>query len=324
MNVVFYGTVIHHLKDLFLDKVKSPWHVERFFEHDPKPALAAALAQADVFISMVWTRDFPPAPQLKLLQLPGTGIDGVDLAAVPPGVAVCNCYGHAEAMAEYTLLAMLLWSQHFVEAERTFRAGSWRYSGRLDGPINDELCGKTLGIVGLGAIGRAIAQRARAFDMRVLGCNRTVRAGVAHVEHQYPLGELDAMLPQCDFVVVTTALAPETAGLIDRRRFALMNPGAILINVGRGAVVDEDALFEALRDNVIRGATIDAWYHYPSREQPDVAPSKHPFHTLPNIQMTPHSSAWTTAMIDRRWTEIADNLDRLYRGEPLRNLIRPA
>lgn len=324
MKVVFYGTLIHHLKDLFLKKAKTPWSVERFLEHDPKVRLAAALAEADALITMAWDRSFPAAPRMRLLQSPGTGYEGIDLAALAPQVAVCNSYGHAEGVAEYTLLAMLLWCVQFEEAERSFRAGSWRYSGRMNGPINEELYGKTVGIVGLGSIGLAVAQRAAAFGMRVLGCNRTLRPDIRTVERQYPLAEIDAMLRESDYVVVAPALAPETLHLIDRARFAAMKPGAVLINVGRGTIVEEQALYEALRERKIRGATIDAWYRYPSREIPDVPPSRFPFHELDNLRMTPHTSAWTTGMVDRRWDEIADNLDRLAQGMPLRNLVRPA
>jgi phosphoglycerate dehydrogenase-like enzyme len=322
MNVVFHGTLVFDLQELLLGKLTTAWRVQRFHERDAHGAFAAALAEADALITMTWDRDFPPAPALKLIQLAGTGYDAVDFDAVPAGVAVCNCYGHAEAMAEYTLLAMLLWCQRFIEADRTFRAGSWQYSGRFAGPMNDELCGKTVGIVGVGSIGRAIARRVKAFDARVLGCNRTLRADAADLDGQYSLDRIDEFLPQCDFVVVAAALAPATEGLIDRRRIGLMKPSAVLINVGRGAIVDEDALFEVLRDGVIRGATIDAWYRYPSHEHPDVTPSRHPFHTLPNVHMTPHSSGWTSGMIDRRWNEVAGNLDRLARGEPLANIVR--
>ena len=128
MNVVFHGTLIHHLGDLFLAKAKTPWNVQRFHEQelreDPKEKLARALADADVLISMAWNARFPAAPKLKLIQLPGTGYESIDFAAVPEGVAVCNAYGHAEGMAEYTLLGMLVWCHRFYEADRTFRKGA--------------------------------------------------------------------------------------------------------------------------------------------------------------------------------------------------------
>jgi len=322
-RVVFYGTLIHHLKDLFLAKAKTSWRVERFLESDDRHALAGALADADVLISMAWDASMPPAPKLQLVQCPGTGYEGIDLAALPARVTVCNCYGHAEGMAEYTLLGMLVWCHRFYEADRAFRQGSWEYSGRMNGQINEELYGKTLGVIGFGSIGRAVAERAKAFGMKIIAINRTRRDPPPCVDRWVGFDALDGVLPELDYIVVAAALAPETTGLIGRAQFGLMKPTAVLVNVGRGAIVDEDALYEALKTRRIRGATIDAWYRqYPTKENPRVAPSRHPFHELDNLWMTPHTSAWTTGMIDRRWTEIADNLDRFARGEPLRNVVR--
>lgn len=322
MKVVFYGTLIHHLRDLFLAKVKTPWTVERFFEQDPKEDLARALGDADALISLVWNDSLPPVPKLRLLHLPGTGYEGIDFAAVPTGVAVCNAYGHAEGMAEYTLLGMLVWCHRFYAADQTFRQGSWEYSGRMNGPVNEELYGKTLGIVGFGSIGLAVAERAKAFGMKVIAINRTRRPPPACVDAWVGFDRLDATLPELDYIVVAAALGPETLGLIGATQFARMKTSAVLINVGRGAIVAEDALYDALKSRRIRGATIDAWYgKYPSKDEPRVPPSKHPFHALDNLYMTPHTSAWTTGMIDRRWTEIADNFDRFARGEPLRNKL---
>lgn len=322
-RVVFYGTLIHELKELLLSKVKTPWQVERFLESDDRKALAHALADAEVLISMEWNASFPPAPKLALVQCPGTGYEGIDLGALQASVTVCNSYGHAEGMAEYTLLGMLVWCHRFFEADRAFRQGSWEFSGRMNGPKNEELYGKTLGIVGCGSIGLAVAERAKAFGMRIVAVNRTHRVPPAFIDRWLPLGALDQELSEFDYIVVAAALAPQTEKLIGRRQFALMKRSAVLVNVGRGAVIDEDALYEALKTRRIRGATIDAWYgQYPTKDNPRVAPSKHPFHELENLWMTPHTSAWTTGMIDRRWTQIAENLDRYARGEPLANVVR--
>lgn len=326
MNIVFHGTLIHHLPELFLAKAKTPWTVQRFHDQDlsgpPGEDFARALAEADVLVSMAWNAKFPPAPKLKLIHLPGTGYEGIDFSAVPPGVAVCNAYGHAEGMAEYTLLGMLVWCHRFYDADRTFREGSWEYSGRMNGPVNGELYGKTLGIVGFGSIGLAVAARAKPFGMQVVAINRTRRTPPACVDRWVGFDQLDATLPELDYIVVAAALGPETQGLIGRAQFERMKPSAVLLNVGRGAIVDEDALFQALKSKRIRGATIDVWYgSYPSKDTPRVAPSKLPFHELDNLYMTPHTSGWTTGMIDRRWTEIAANLDRFARGEPLMNRL---
>jgi phosphoglycerate dehydrogenase-like enzyme len=132
---------------------------------------------------------------------------------------------------------------------------------------------------------------------------------------------LDEFLGRSDFVVIACSLTAETHGLIDRARLARMKPTAVLINVSRGSIVVEDALYQALRSKVIGGAVIDAWYQYPTRDDLTIRPSRYPFHELDNVYMTPHSSAWTLGMVERRWSTIANNLDRLVRGEPLVNVV---
>ena len=129
------------------------------------------------------------------------------------------------------------------------------------------------------------------------------------------------MLPHCDTVLIACALAPETKGLIDARRLALMKPGALLINVARAAIVDEDALYAALKDGHLGGAALDVWWQYPTANEPERRPSRRPFHELSNVLMTPHSSSSSEATADRRWSAVAGNLDRFARGESLQNVV---
>jgi phosphoglycerate dehydrogenase-like enzyme len=136
------------------------------------------------------------------------------------------------------------------------------------------------------------------------------------------MDRLDSLLEQSDFVVVTLPLVAATAGLLDAPAFARMKRSAVLINVSRGAVVEERALFDALESGRIAGAVIDVWYRYPPQERPEGHPYSLPFHTLPNILMTPHASAWTDGLLPRRNRAIAENLNRLARGLPLLNVVR--
>jgi phosphoglycerate dehydrogenase-like enzyme len=125
-------------------------------------------------------------------------------------------------------------------------------------------------------------------------------------------------------VAICTALGPETTGLIDARRLGLLKPSAVLINIARGQVIDEDALYAALRDVKIGGAAIDVWWQYPNPAEPTRRGSRHPFHELPNVIVTPHNSGWTAGMVRRRWDEIADNIHRFCRGDSLINLVATA
>jgi phosphoglycerate dehydrogenase-like enzyme len=121
--------------------------------------------------------------------------------------------------------------------------------------------------------------------------------------------------------VLCTALGPETEGLIDTGRLALMKPSAFLVNIARGAIVDEDALYQALRERRIGGAALDVWWQYPDAAEPQRRPSRHPYHELPNVIMTPHCSGWTEGMVARRWAEVAGNINCFVRGEPLHNVV---
>jgi phosphoglycerate dehydrogenase-like enzyme len=321
LKILLHGLPVHELADTLRGKLVAPAEIRRLKENAPAAELAAALAEAEIVIALAY-RDMPPAPRMRLLQVPGAGLDQIDLAAVPPRAFVCNAYGHDVAGAEYALLGMLAWCHDLLPAHESFKAGSWRMSGRALAPLHEELAGKTVGVLGLGPIGRKTAELAKCLGTRVLACNRTQYAGLPSIEAQYPLDALHEFLGQCDFTVVSIALQPATAGLIDEAAFAAMRPNAVIVNVARGAVIDEDALYRALKERRIAGAVIDAWYHYPTPDDLTIRPSRHPFHELPNVIMTPHSSIWTRGMIERRWSEIAANIDALAQGRPLANIVR--
>ncbi len=284
--------------------------------------LPSAAAEADILVSNHWRADYPPAPKVRLVQSVATGVDLFDMAALPKGVVVCNAFGHETAIAEYVLMTMLALHHRLFEISGEFRErGSWRTSWVEGGEPHGELRGSTLGIVGYGRVGREVARRAAPFGCRILAANRSAREPGAGVERVYPLAELDQMLPACDTVALCTALGPETTGLIDARRLALMKPTAFLINIARGQVAEEDALYAALRDRTIAGAALDVWWDYPNAADPNRRGSRHPFHELSNVIVTPHNSGWTTGMVGRRWNEIAENLGRFVRGEKLINIV---
>ncbi len=284
--------------------------------------LPAAAADADILVSNHWRADYPPAPRVRLVQSVATGVELFDLAALPAGITVCNAFGHETAIAEYVVMTMLALHHRLFEIAGEFRdSGSWRSSWVASGAPHGEVRGTILGIVGYGRVGREVARRAAPFGCRVLAANRTPRPAEEGVERIYPLAELDRMLPQCDTVALCTALGLETTGLIDDRRLALMKPGAFLINIARGQIIDEQALYIALRDRKIAGAAIDVWWQYPNPADPSCRGSRHPFHELPNVIVTPHNSGWTAGMVRRRWDEIAENLGRFVRGEPLINIV---
>ena len=306
------------LLNQFLD---TPWEIE-VVDPEDLAALEHAVAHADAMVSMNWKWELGSASHLKLLQLPGAGTDEIDFARVPPSTVICNCYEHEIGIAEYVLCTMLEWTVGVRHMDRAFRQSNWAGS-YLTGPRHGELFGKTLGIIGYGRIGREIARRAKPFGMRVIACTRSPRPDVALADSIDGMDRFEDLLAEADFVAVTAPLNEQTRGLFDQRAFAAMRRTAVIINVARGAIIDERALFEALAQRRIGGAIIDAWYRYPPQGQPQgPRPSVFPFHELDNVLMTPHASAWTDGLLPRRNRAVATNLNRLARGEPLLNVVR--
>ncbi|MBI1396824.1 MAG: hypothetical protein GC151_12645 [Betaproteobacteria bacterium] len=301
----------------------TPWEIEVVDDGD-RSGFAAALQHADAIVSMNWPGDYPPSRTLRLIHLPGAGLDGIEFSSVPEQATVCNAFEHEIGIAEYVLAAMLEWLIGMRRLDASFRAGSWRGS-YLCGPRHGDLSGATLAILGYGRIGREVAKRAHAFGVRVVAASRTPGPGDEWCEGVRPMNALREVVSDADFVLVTLPLDDSTRGIVDAATLAAMKPDAVIINVGRGATVDEDALFEALLKRSIGGAVIDTWYRYPAQQDAGtstVRPSRHPFHELDNLIMTPHACAWTHALAERRCRIIASNLDRLARGEPLVNVVR--
>ena len=322
MKALFLGNVAADTANGIAAELPSSLQVEIVADPGQLVRTPEAAADADILVSNHWRAEYPPVPRLRFVQSVATGIELIDLAALPKGVAICNAFGHETAIAEYVMMTMLVWAHRFREIETDFRLrSSWRPSWVQSGPPHDEILGSTVGIIGLGRVGQEIARRAAAFGCHVIAANRTPRNRADGVHRVFRLADLDHMLPACDLVVLSTALGPETEGLIDARRLALMKRSAFLINIARGAVVDEDAVYAALRDRVIGGAALDVWWQYPDAAEPERRPSRHPFHELPNVIMTPHCSGWTQGMVARRWAEVAGNINRFVCGEPLHNVV---
>lgn len=279
--------------------------------------LAPLLADADALVSRRFSAAMAAnAPRLRLIHTPGAGTNEIDFDAVPAGATVCNVYGHENSIAEYVFMTMLALNRDLLNMDRRFRGFDW--SDRASGPQRD-LHGRTLGIIGLGQIGAEVARRARVFGMPVIAATRTPspdRAATLGIERLVGLDELDSVLADADVVVVAVPLGPATTGLIGAPELARMKPDALLVNVARGPVIDEDALYQALAERAIAGAAIDVWYRYPD-DKVHGAPSIRPFQELDNVILTPHIAGWTHGTFAHRWARINENLRRLAAGEPL-------
>lgn len=322
MKVAFAGSFATRLAAPVRTHLSVPCEI---ITDDDEAAIVPRLSDVDVLVTMGFLSSMAQAaPRLRLVQVPGAGLDRIDRAALPPGTHLANAYGHEAGIAEYIIGAMLTLTRDFARLDARLRRGQWDSQwaiGTPAPPLWPELSGKTLGILGFGHIGEALARRAAAFDMRICAVRSQAQAqvpnGVAFIARPE---RIDDVLSLADFLAITLPLSPATRGLLDARRLRLMKPTAILVNVARAEICDQAALYQTLSKRHIAGAALDVWYRYPTAAG-TTPPATHLFHTLDNVLMTPHISGWTQGMLDARASLIADNIARTARGEPPYNAI---
>ena len=257
---------------------------------------------------------FEAAPRLRAVVVHGTGTDLVPLAAATArGVMVANLPGaNAQSVAEYCAMAMLMLARNILTITSTLKARSWDEARLLGGGAR-EISGMTLGIVGVGQIGSRLAAIChRGFGMRVLGHQRRLDRLPAEAQ----AASLEELLSQSDFVVLACPLTRETHHLLNQQRIASMKPSAWLINVGRGPVVDEAALVDALRARRIAGAMLDVYEEY------RLAPG-HALFSLDNVILTPHLAAVTRESRGRASVAAAEEMLRMLAGENPKNFVNP-
>ena len=217
---------------------------------DGESGIVSQLAEVDVLVTLAFTREMGrSARRLKLVQVPGAGLDRIDRSALPTGTWLANAYGHEVGIAEYVIGAMLAVNRGFCRLDARLRRGDWESQWAATAPPApwSELAGKTLGILGYGRIGQAVAQRARAFDMAVWAIRRDVtRCDAPGLAFLGGPEALDEVLRRADHLAITLALTEATRGLLGEREFQLMKPTAVLINVARAEIVEEEALYRAL------------------------------------------------------------------------------
>jgi len=286
---------------------------------DRAPALTdeqrAALARLDVAVAIDLPFDVSThAPNLKWVQAVGAGTGQLQSAGLAEaGIRLTSSAGaNAVGIAEFALARVLQHWKRFRDLDDLQQRREWEpLYGR-------QLAGCTLGLLGLGAINGAVAARAHALGMRVVATRRSATPGATapNVDELFPAGELHAMLGHCDAVIAAVPETPETTGLIDRAAFAEMKPGVFFCNVGRGSLVDEDALADALRNGHVAAAALDVMSVEP-------LPADHPLWEVPNLYLSPHSATAVASFFVNLHDMFRDNLARYLAGTPLRNEVEP-
>ena len=264
-------------------------------------------------------------PGLRFLQIPGAGLDGVEVKNLPGGCIVCNVHEHEGSIAEYVFACLFHLNGGWIEhAQAELRNGNWIFFDRIGEPCRPSICGRKLGILGFGRIAQRCARIALSLNMEVLVYTRTIASAASSTD---PCGAIrfvssvEELAMKADYFLVACPLNERTEGIVNAALLEVMQSHTVVINVSRARVVDEHAFFESLRSGRIGGAVIDVWYRYPLSESEKITGSELPFHLLDNVLLTPHVSANTEDMVERRWKCIANNLNRFLEGGPLINQV---
>ncbi|HWG64174.1 MAG TPA: 2-hydroxyacid dehydrogenase [Streptosporangiaceae bacterium] len=290
-----------------------------FLSQLPEGERADALREAEVLLGWSLRRELPAgalddAPELRFIQLLSAGVDNVDFAEIPAQAMLAGNVGaYAAPIAEHVMAMTLSLAKH-LPAEHAAMA-----SGRFDHNASSRtLDGAVCAIVGFGGIGKATARLMRPFGARIHALNSNGKTSEP-VEFAGSLADLDQVLAAADVLVIAIPLTAATRGLIGGRELELMKPGAILINVARGAIVDEQALYDHLRANPDFSAGIDAWWDEPS--QGTEFHPRYPFLELPNLVGSPHNSGNVPGILHFAVRKAAENVRRYLLGEPAAGVV---
>lgn len=321
MKIVFYGRNAANFREGFEALVDGGHEIVTLSDALDQPGERAHFESAEVIVGNKLGAAEPTPRMLKLYQAPAAGTDAIDPAHLTAGAKLCNAFGHEQPIAEYVMTALLMRHVPMAAADAALRKGKWDYWAGRPGALRTELGDQTIGLLGFGHIGKAIAGRAKAFGCRVVVANRSKVPVGNGVDESYGLDQLQTFMGAADAIVVSLPLLDATRGIVDAAALGAMRSHAVIVNVGRGPVIEEKALFDALSSKRIGGAIIDTWYQYPTAEKPEVLPGNLPFETLSNVVLTPHMSGWTNGTVRRRQETVAENIRRLIKGEALLNVV---
>lgn len=265
------------------------------------------------------------SPNLHTLIIPYAGVPLTTrtLLADFPGIKVFNLHHNAAPTAEMTIALLMAAAKFLVPIDRTFRESNWTPRYQTNPSLLLE--GKCALILGFGHIGQRVGRFCQALGMEVIGVRRNTAAPLLpNLQAEvHPSQALDQLLPRANALIITLPITSETEGWIGAKQLAAMVPGGILVNVGRGPIVDQTALYKALQGGALSAAGLDVWYNYPGTEEErrDTPPADHPFHELDNIVMSPHRGGGSRDTERLRMEHLAELLNALQDGSPTQNQV---
>jgi phosphoglycerate dehydrogenase-like enzyme len=298
--------------------VRQRWPEMRVLDLPHYDKITTELPDTDIFVGLLLRPDqLKQSPRLKWVHTTSAGVGQLMYPEFrASGITLTNASGvHAPAMAEHIVGMVIAMARDFPGAMRFQVQRKWGQQEIWDGPARPrELNGEVALMIGFGAVGRAAAERLRAFGMRIRAVTHSGKVDGCLAERVFPVAQLDVALGEADYVILAAPETPETHHMIGAAQLAAMKRTAILVNVARGSLIDQGALIAALENRAIAGAALDV-------ASPEPLPPENPLWSFDNVFITPHTSG-ISERIWRRETELLmDNLERWFKGEPLRNRV---
>lgn len=282
---------------------------------------------ADIIASnRVPTSLIESSSRLKMIQTFAAGVENIDFLTIKKrnDLIVCNSHINAAEVAEYAITLLFAVAKNIIPNDRELRKGDWKFA--FGGPSpNIEIRNKTCLILGLGNIGSEIAKRLKGFDVTIYAATRSGTSKHANLaEKLVKIDQVKPLVEESDFVILSLPHTPDSEGLVNEDFISWMKPSSILVNISRGPIVEEKALFDALQRNKIRGAGLDVWWQYPKKWRgKGEPPTEMPFQELDNLVASPHRAGYSENT-EREYFQFAgENILRFIQGETPLNIIDP-
>ena len=264
------------------------------------------------------------ASNLRMIQTFSAGVENIDHDAVKnrEGLILCNSHINAEEVAEYAITLLLAVAKNTIPNDRELRRGNWVYA--FGGPRpNIEIRHKTCLLIGLGNIGSEIAKKLQSFNVKINAATRSGVSSHSHlVDNLVKINDVQPLVEEADFIILALPLTPESEGLVDEKFLSWMKPTSIIVNISRGRIIQENALFHSLREQKIYGAGLDVWWRYPSKWGGTATPPTDlPFQDLDNIVVSPHRAGYSENTEREYFQFAAENILRFIQGKIPMNIV---
>ncbi len=345
MRIVFLYTISKDAYDYLKENIPEDIEIiarikEEYSGKQPNQdvEIIAATKEAEILMGPYVTEEIleQASPKnggkLKLIIIPWTGIDRLNFTLLRKyPVVVANSHGNARTVAEHAIALLLTATKNIIHHDKLLRKGDW--GSRFKHMPSVNIFGKTVGLLGYGAIGIECAKILRGFDVEIIGCRRTIEKSTEEqkklAEKIYSINELEVFLNESDIVINSLPLTQDTRDILSKREFEWMKDGVIIVNVGRGATINEEAIYNAVKEGKVFAAGLDPQWKYPPRDKTGERdhteknyPSNFPIHEFDQVVLSPHRAADLTEGYERKhWFDVVENILRIYKGEKPTNIV---